>query len=62
MPQKDQPRQALFKAVLPEEMDWQPFPAFPPAARLAILVGEPAKPDPLCHQGQGSVRREVDAS
>lgn len=27
-------------------MDWKPFPAFPPAARLAIVVGEPAEPGP----------------
>ena len=41
-----QPGQSTFRAILPEEIDWRPFPAFPPAARLAILVGDPAKPGP----------------
>lgn len=36
----------VFKAVLPEEVDWQPFAAFPPSARLAILVGQPSEPGP----------------
>jgi len=34
---------ARFRAVRAEDIDWQPFPAFPAAARLAVLVGEPAK-------------------
>jgi quercetin dioxygenase-like cupin family protein len=38
--------QAEFRSVLPEEIDWQPFPAFPPSVRLAVVVGEPAKPCP----------------
>jgi quercetin dioxygenase-like cupin family protein len=41
-----QPGEGVFKSVLPEDIDWKPFPAFPPAARLAILVGEPMKPGP----------------
>jgi quercetin dioxygenase-like cupin family protein len=35
---------ALFKAILPEEMDWKPFAAFPPLARLAVVVGRPTQP------------------
>jgi quercetin dioxygenase-like cupin family protein len=31
---------------LPEEIDWKPFPSFPPSARLAIVVGEPAQAGP----------------
>ena len=27
-------------------MDWKPFPAFPPAARLAVVVGEPEESGP----------------
>jgi quercetin dioxygenase-like cupin family protein len=38
------PEKALFRAILPEEMDWKPFAAFPPSARLAIVVGQPAEP------------------
>jgi uncharacterized RmlC-like cupin family protein len=32
--------------VLPEELDWEPFPSFPPAARLAVVVGEISKAAP----------------
>jgi hypothetical protein len=38
-----QPDQAIFRSVLPEEIDWKPFPS---SARLAILVGEPSEPGP----------------
>ena len=43
---KHQPGQTDFKAILPEDIDWKPFPAFPAGARLAILVGHPAEPGP----------------
>jgi quercetin dioxygenase-like cupin family protein len=33
-----------FRAILPEDIDWKPFPAFPPSARLAVVVGQPADP------------------
>jgi quercetin dioxygenase-like cupin family protein len=35
-----------FKAVLAEDIDWQPFAAFPPSVRLAILVGQPSEAGP----------------
>jgi quercetin dioxygenase-like cupin family protein len=35
-----------FGAVLSENVKWQSFPAFPAQARLAVLVGDPAKPGP----------------
>jgi quercetin dioxygenase-like cupin family protein len=41
-----QPGRADFRAILPEDIDWEPFPAFPPGARLAIMVGHPAEPGP----------------
>jgi quercetin dioxygenase-like cupin family protein len=41
-----QPGQAAFRSILPEDIDWKPFAAFPPAVRLAVLVGEPSKPGP----------------
>ena len=41
-----QPDQDVFKSVLPEDVDWKPFAAFPPSARLAVIVGDPAKPGP----------------
>jgi quercetin dioxygenase-like cupin family protein len=41
-----QPGEAVFKSILPEDIDWKPFPAFPPSARLAVLVGEPTQAGP----------------
>ena len=41
-----QPGEAVFRSILPEEIDWKPFPAFPPSARLAVLVGEPTQAGP----------------
>jgi quercetin dioxygenase-like cupin family protein len=41
-----QPGQADFKAILSEDIDWKPFPAFPPEARLAVLVGHPSEQGP----------------
>jgi quercetin dioxygenase-like cupin family protein len=41
-----QPGQAVFRSVLPEDIDWEPFAAFPPSARLAVVVGHPAEPGP----------------
>ena len=41
-----QPGQEVFKAILPEDIDWKPFPAFPPSVRLAVVVGQPSQPGP----------------
>ena len=41
-----QPGQSVFRSVLPEDIDWKPFSAFPPAVRLAVVVGEPSQPGP----------------
>lgn len=41
-----QPGQAIFRAVLPENIDWQPFASFPPPVRLAVVVGRPSEPAP----------------
>lgn len=38
--------QATFRAILSENIDWKPFQAFPPEARLAVLVGQPSEPGP----------------
>jgi hypothetical protein len=43
---RHEPDQAAFRAILPEEIDWKPFPAFPPSVRLAVLVGEPTQAGP----------------
>ena len=39
-----QPDQAVFRPALPEDIDFEPFPSFPPEARLAVVAGDPAKP------------------
>jgi quercetin dioxygenase-like cupin family protein len=46
MVQSHQPGQDTFRSILPEDIDWRPFAAFPPPARLAVVVGEPTKPGP----------------
>jgi quercetin dioxygenase-like cupin family protein len=33
-----------FGSVLPDDVDWRPFPPFPPTARQAVVVGDPTKP------------------
>jgi hypothetical protein len=32
-----------FRAVPPEDVDWKPFSAFPPAVRLAVVAGQPSE-------------------
>ena len=32
-----------FGAILTEDIEWAPFPAFPSSARLAVVVGEPSQ-------------------
>jgi hypothetical protein len=46
MAQAHQPGQAAFRSILPEDIDWKPFPAFPPSVRLAVVVGHPSEPGP----------------
>ena len=46
MGQTHQPGQSEFKATLPEDIDWKPFPAFPSSVRLAVVVGQPAEAAP----------------
>jgi quercetin dioxygenase-like cupin family protein len=38
--------QETFKAVLPDDIEWKPFAAFPPSARLAVIVGKPMEAGP----------------
>ena len=44
MTRPHQPGQEVFRAILPEDIEWKQFPAFPPSARLAVLVGQPSEP------------------
>jgi len=45
-PRAHQPDQERFRVIHAEDIDWTPFPAFPPAVRLAVLVGDPTKLGP----------------
>ena len=38
--------QDVFKTILPDDVDWKPYPAFPPSVRLAVVVGQPSEPGP----------------
>jgi hypothetical protein len=42
----DQPGRAAFWHARPEDIDWEPFPAFPPPAQLAVVVGNTSEPGP----------------
>ena len=46
MVRSHQPDQSLFRSILPEEIEWKPFAAFPASARLAVIVGDPSQPGP----------------
>ena len=41
-----QPDQERFHVIRAEDVVWKPFGAFPPQARLAVLVGDPNRPGP----------------
>src|SRR6267142_3945180 len=45
-PSEHEPGQERFRIIHSEDVTWKPFPAFPPTARLAILVGAPTKDGP----------------
>jgi quercetin dioxygenase-like cupin family protein len=47
-PRKEANRRTLWsgldqplKSILPDNIEWRPFPAFPPEARIAIVAGRP---------------------
>lgn len=46
MARSHQPDEDKFRAILPENVVWSPFPAFPAGAQLAVLIGNPAEPGP----------------
>ena len=62
MPTTHQPDQDVFRSVLPEDVDWEPFAPFPPSARLAVLVGHPTEPGPYVDPGQGTHWRQAHAA
>jgi hypothetical protein len=46
MRRSHQPGEDRFVAILPEQIDWKPFAAFPPGVQLAVVVGQPTEPGP----------------
>jgi hypothetical protein len=40
------PGEHRFRVIVPEFLEWKPFPGCPPEVRLAVLVGHPAEPGP----------------
>ncbi len=44
--QSNQPGEGEFRAILSEDIDWKPFASFPPAVRLAVVVGQPMSSGP----------------
>jgi hypothetical protein len=45
-----QPGQDVFKSVLPEDINWKPFAAFPPPVQLAVVVGQPSEAGPYTNR------------
>lgn len=45
-PSAHQLGQEHFRVIRSEEVQWRPFAAFPPQARLAVLVGDPTRAGP----------------
>jgi quercetin dioxygenase-like cupin family protein len=41
-----QPDQERFHAIRAEDVQWTAFPAYPQTVRMAILAGDPTKPEP----------------
>jgi quercetin dioxygenase-like cupin family protein len=40
------PGPGRLRVIRSDEIEWRPFSAFPPEARLAVLVGDPTAPGP----------------
>ena len=36
--------ESSFRSILPGDVDWQPFQAFPSSVRLAVIFGQPSEP------------------
>ena len=41
-----EPGEAVFRSVLPEDIEWKPVPELPSSVRGAVLVGQPSEPGP----------------
>lgn len=36
-----------LKTILPDNVEWKPFAAFPPSVRLAVIAGQPSEAEPF---------------
>ena len=36
-----------LKTILPDDVEWKPFAAFPPSVRLAVIAGQPSEAEPF---------------
>lgn len=41
-----QPGQDVFKPILSEDIEWKPYPGYPPSVHSAVVVGQPSKEGP----------------
>ena len=57
-----QPDQAGYRSVLPDEIDWKPFPAFPPSARPGNRRRRSIGTRAIRHPGQAPLERQADAA
>ena len=48
------------QSVLPEDIEWNAFAAFPPSVRLGVVVGQPSEPGLYSDQGESARRCEAD--
>ena len=44
MTRTHEPSRPAFRSILPGDVDWQPFHAFPSPVRLAVIFGQPSEP------------------
>ena len=51
-----------LRGLLPEDIEWKPFPAPPPAACLAVVAGDPTEPGALRDQAQAAFWGQADAA
>ena len=56
MTRKHQLDEDRFRAILPENITWEPFPAFPAGTRLAVMVGHRAEPGPYLIRVKATAR------
>ena len=41
-----QPGQSVFRPILSEDIDWKPYPGYPPSVQSAVVVGQPSQEGP----------------